>query len=153
AGSGRDRPGRFHRDAQIVRCISHLAVLCLGSLSAKHGWDTRSLLLKGELHHRPGQGMRPRRCGSRRGNASKRCTIKAVAITGATRLISGTLNSAAIMTPPRNTRRPKRLRAALAAAVSSRLSATTSKYSRPRRYPLRERKRNRFIPGIKRYTG
>jgi hypothetical protein len=34
-----------------------------------------------------------------RGNASKTCTMKAVAITGATRLTSGRLNSAAIMTP------------------------------------------------------
>jgi len=40
----------------------------------------------------------------------------------------------------------------LAAAESSRLSATTSKYLRPRRYPLTARNRNRFIRGISRYT-
>ena len=50
---------RLHRDAQIVRRICHFAVLCLGSLPAEHGWDTRSTLLKGWRHRRPGQG-----CGS-----------------------------------------------------------------------------------------
>src|SRR5262249_34850487 len=79
AGPGADRALRLHRDAQIVRRICHFAVLCLGSLPAKHGWDTRSILLKGWRYRRPGQG-----CGSRRGNSSKMCNIKAVAITGAT---------------------------------------------------------------------
>src|SRR5271167_4318898 len=84
-------------------------------------------------------------CGGAPGNISKTCTVRAVATTGATRLTRGSANKPAITAPPRAVRPANRVRIALAAAASSRLSATTSKYPRLRRYSFGIGKRTRFI--------
>ena len=49
------RPGRLHRDAQIVGIICHLTVLCVWSFAAEHGWDTPSTCCEREL---PGSGQK-----------------------------------------------------------------------------------------------
>src|SRR5579875_3826841 len=51
AGGGRvrhrsGRPGRLHRDAQIILRIGHFRILCFGSFAAEHRFNIRSLWWK-----------------------------------------------------------------------------------------------------------